>query len=356
MNFEEFINTIKDTIKEYLPEDYRDAEVNILENRKLNTNYTGLTVTREGDTLAPTINLNNLFDSYSKHPEHSITAVMQEVASVIQHTPETFDIGRIMDYDRVKKNLFMRLSAAEKNKDLLEHAPHIRKEDLAITFHIMLDQSDKGTATTMINDNMMEAYGIDLDQLYQDALLNSPVICPAQIENMGEALSRMMIEDMKSAGAPPEVIQEMEKDLKESNKDNPMTIITNDRLVDGASAIFYPGVMDLVGERLQGDYFILPSSVHETLVVPDDGRVSLQELTDMVKEVNMTQVSPEDQLTDQVYHYDIADHVFEKAETFAERKLAKETEMRGKDHSVEKDTGKQVRMEKPKHKSTEMAL
>ena len=114
MNFEEFINTIKDTIKEYLPEDYRDAEVNILENRKLNTNYTGLTVTREGDTLAPTINLNNLFDSYSKHPEHSITAVMQEVASVIQHTPETFDIGRIMDYDRVKKNLFMRLSAAEK--------------------------------------------------------------------------------------------------------------------------------------------------------------------------------------------------------------------------------------------------
>ena len=356
MNFEEFINTIKDTIKDYLPEDYRDAEVNILENRKLNTNYTGLTVTREGDTLAPTINLNNLFDSYSKHPEHSITAVMQEVASVIQHTPETFDIGRIMDYDRVKKNLFMRLSAAEKNADVLEHAPHIRKEDLAITFHIMLDQSDKGTATTMINDNMMEAYGIDLDQLYQDALLNSPVICPAQIENMGEALSRMMIEDMKSAGAPPEVIQEMEKDLKESNKDNPMTIITNDRLVDGASAIFYPGVMDLVGERMQGDYFILPSSVHETLVVPDDGRVSLQELTDMVKEVNMTQVNPEDQLTDQVYHYDIADHVFEKAETFAERKLAKETEMRGKDHSVEKDTGKQVRMEKPKHKSTEMAL
>ena len=356
MNFEEFINTIKDTIKEYLPEDYRDAEVNILENRKLNTNYTGLTVTREGDTLAPTINLNNLFDSYSKHPEHSITAVMQEVASVIQHTPETFDIGRIMDYDRVKKNIFMRLSAAEKNTDVLEHAPHIRKEDLAITFHIMLDQSDKGTATTMINDNMMEAYGIDLDRLYQDALLNSPVICPAQIENMGEALSRMMIEDMKSAGAPPEVIQEMEKDLKESNKDNPMTIITNDRLVDGASAIFYPGVMDLVGERMKGDYFILPSSVHETLVVPDDGRVSLQELTDMVKEVNMTQVNPEDQLTDQVYHYDTADHVFEKAETFAERKLAKETEMRGKDHSVEKDTGKQVRMEKPKHKSTEMAL
>ena len=356
MNFEEFINTVKSTIKDYLPEDYRDAEVNILENRKLNTNYTGLTVTREGDTMAPTINLDNLFESYSEHPEHSLAEFMQEIAEVIQQTPETFDIGQIMDYDRVKKNLFMKVSATEKNADVLEKVPHIIKEDLAITFHIMLDQSDKGTATTMINDNMMEAYRIDIDQLYQDALMNSPVICPAQIENMGEALSRMMIEDMKTAGAPSEMIQEMEKDLKESNKNNPMTIITNDRLVDGASAIFYPGVMDLVGERMKGDYFILPSSVHETLAVPDDGRVLLQELTDMVKEVNMTQVSPEDQLTDQVYHYDTSEHVFEKAETFAERKLAKETEIGGKDHSIGKDAGKKIRAEKPKQKSTEMAL
>ena len=267
MNFEEFINTIKDTIKDYLPEEYKDAEVNLLENRKLNTHYTGLTVTRKGDTLAPTINLNALFENYGQQTENNLASVMEEVTSVIQHTPGKFDIGRVMDYDRVKKNLFMKLSAAEKNADVLEHTPHITKEDLALTFHIMLDQGEKGTATTMITDKMMDAYGVDLEKLYQDALHNSPVIAPAQIENMGEVLERMMLEDMKAAGAPAEVIQEMEKDLQETSRDNPMTVITNNRSTDGAAAIFYPGVMDQVGERLNGDYFILPSSVHEILVV-----------------------------------------------------------------------------------------
>ena len=352
MNFEEFINTIKDTIKDYLPEEYKDAEVNLLENRKLNTHYTGLTVTRKGDTLAPTINLNALFENYGQQTENNLASVMEELTSVIQHTPGKFDIGRVMDYDRVKKNLFMKLSAAEKNADVLEHTPHITKEDLALTFHIMLDQGEKGTATTMITDKMMDAYGVDLEKLYQDALHNSPVIAPAQIENMGEVLERMMLEDMKAAGAPAEVIQEMEKDLQETSRDNPMTVITNDRSTDGAAAIFYPGVMDQVGERLNGDYFILPSSVHEILVVPDDGNISFRELTDMVKEVNRTQVAPEDRLTDQVYHYDTADRIFEKAETFAERKKQKEAE-RG--ISADKAAGRLPRSEK-RHKTAEMSL
>ena len=267
MNFEEFINTIKDTIKDYLPEEYKDAEVNLLENRKLNTHYTGLTVTRKGDTLAPTINLNALFENYGQQTENNLASVMEEVTSVIQHTPGKFDIGRVMDYDRVKKNLFMKLSAAEKNADVLEHTPHITKEDLALTFHIMLDQGEKGTATTMITDKMMDAYGVDLEKLYQDAMLNSPVICPVHIESINDALATLgktMIEEMKDAGAPPKLIQEMEERLEEEYRNNPMTVVTNNLSVDGASVIFYPGVMDQLGERMKGDYFILPSSVHES--------------------------------------------------------------------------------------------
>ena len=118
------------------------------------------------------------------------------------------------------------------------------------------------------------------------------------------------------------------------------------------NGIFYPGVMDQVGERLNGDYFILPSSVHEILVVPDDGNISFRELTDMVKEVNRTQVAPEDRLTDQVYHYDTADRIFEKAGTFAERKKQKEAE---KGISADKAAGSLPRPEK-RHKTAEMSL
>lgn len=356
MNFEKFINTVKDTIKDYLPEDYKDADVRIIENRKLNTSYVGLTVTRKGANLAPTINLNRLFDNYLQHPENTLEKMMEEVAEVIRESPERFDMERLLDYEQAKQKLFMKVSSAEKNADVLEHAPHVLKEDLAITFHIMLDQNEQGTATTMITEQIMESYGVDTERLYQDALLNSPLICPVQIENLSETLGKMMIADMKSAGTPPELIQEMEKDLKESSKEDPMTIVTNDRSTDGASAIFYPGVMDLVGEKMKGDYFIIPSSVHETLVVPDDGTIAFQELKDMVMDVNHTQVKPEEQLSDQVYHYDIAERIFEKAETFAERKQAKEAEMEEKGVSKEKGVEKQNRPEKTKHRSAEMAL
>ena len=44
-----------------------------------------------------------------------------------------------------------------------------------------------------------------------------------------------------------------------------MFIITNQQTMDGAGVIFYPEVMEQIGEGFQGDFFILPSSTHETL-------------------------------------------------------------------------------------------
>lgn len=84
----------------------------------------------------------------------------------------------------------------------------------------------------------------------------------------------------------------------------PMYVLTNDRTLNGAAALFYPGVQEMVAEKMQGDYFVLPSSVHEVLIVPDDGNMDFKELREMVKEVNGTQVQPDEVLTGEVYSYD----------------------------------------------------
>ncbi len=55
---------------------------------------------------------------------------------------------------------------------------------------------------------------------------------------------------------------------------------------------------------MKGNYYILPSSIHETIVVPDDGNTKRQDLEAMVKAVNQNQVAPEERLTNSVYHYD----------------------------------------------------
>ena len=78
--------------------------------------------------------------------------------------------------------------------------------------------------------------------------------------------------------------------------ENPMFIVTNSQTVDGAGVIFYPEVMDQIGEGFQGDFFILPSSTHETLVIPDNGAFDYRVLEDMVQTINENEVAPEERL------------------------------------------------------------
>ena len=94
--------------------------------------------------------------------------------------------------------------------------------------------------------------------------------------------------------------------------------------IHGAGVLAYQDFMDQAAERVGGDFFILPSSIHEVLIVPDNGNMSLSDLEAMVKEVNATQVAPEDKLTDSVYHYDSQAKVFELGEKFVERQSEKE--------------------------------
>lgn len=105
----------------------------------------------------------------------------------------------------------------------------------------------------------------------------------------------------------------------------PMYVATNEDKVQGAAVMFYPDFMDQAAKELGGDVFVLPSSVHEVLILPDDGSMSVDELRDMVTTINATEVSAQDRLADSVYHYDAATRVFELGEKFEERQAQKES-------------------------------
>ena len=86
-----------------------------------------------------------------------------------------------------------------------------------------------------------------------------------------------------------------------------MLVVSNEIRTAGASAIFYPDVLDQVAEKAGGNFFILPSSTEEVLVLPDNGRMNYRELDAMVCEVNDAQVAECEQLGNHVYHYDAED-------------------------------------------------
>lgn len=140
MNFNEFVSEVKDNIKLFLPEEYENAEVSTMECQQLNRAYTGLMVRKEGEMLTPTINLNQLYEAYKAQPGVTMETVCRKIADIVIEAPIQVDLKAILNYEDVKDKLFIRVSSAEANKDVLENAPHQLKEDLAITYHVAVQE------------------------------------------------------------------------------------------------------------------------------------------------------------------------------------------------------------------------
>lgn len=349
MNFEQFVEDVKAEIKHYLPEEFQDAQIDILQHNKLNESYLGMTVRKDDQTIAPTVNLEHYYEMFQAFDEN-LDIVMQQVADLVTLKPIHLDLSLFTNYEVAKEHLFIRVSDAERNGEILTGLPHRRVENLAITYHIVAEIGEEGIGSTPVTNRMLNGFGITEEQLHQDALDNSPKIFPAKVETMSSMMDKMMREDMRRAGMTEEEIDLYFENMG-LNDPNPLTVVTNEHQTNGAAVLFYPGQMEKLGETVNGDFFILPSSTHEVLILPDDGGVTYQELKAMVMEINSTQVSPEDRLADEVYHYDTKDRVFEKAGSFEERQKAKE-----QDIGTKKDANLDKPDVKPKRKSHDVSL
>ncbi len=86
--------------------------------------------------------------------------------------------------------------------------------------------------------------------------------------------------------------------------ENPMFCLTNKAKMNGASLLLQEDIRKQIGECLGSDYFVIPSSIHEVLILPDNGIFQVPELNAMVQEVNETQVERQEQLSDKVQFCD----------------------------------------------------
>ena len=349
MNFNEFVNEVKDNIKRFLPEAYENAEVSTMECQKLNRAYTGLMVRKEGEMLTPTINLNRLYEAYKAQPGVTMETVCRKIADIVIEAPIQVDLKSILNYEDVKDKLFIRVSSAEANKEVLENAPHQLKEDLAITYHVAVGKDQEGLSSMFIKNDLLEQYGISAEQLHEDAMKSSPRIMAPEVSSMGAVMEELVEKDPFMMS--PEEREMLQESIRESAQMPSFFVVTNQQRIDGAGVLFYPEVMDNLGELLGQDYFILPSSIHQMLVLPDNGEVSADELRMMVTEVNATQVAPAERLTNDVYHFDTKDHVFEKADRFTERQKEKEAQV-----AKTEKVGKEQPDQKPKTKKHDMEL
>lgn len=297
MRKEEFFIYIRDNIRTYLPESYQYADISLVENVKLNDlHLTTLLIRRPGEVMIPAIYLDNLYDAYRQgKPTEECLSELAEVrvqANVENEKEELFsDISR---YDAVKERLQMRVCDYDQNKERLKGKLYRREGDFALTYHIEYKMEDM-SANFQVTNDILSVWGVDEKTVHRDALRADERRGPVLV-NMEDAIYLM-------SGQPGyyNFLWEDEK-LDLDNGMIPMFILTNQKIHNGAGILFQDGMKEKISKLMGGDYYVLPSSIHEVIIVPT--QISVAELSEMVHTVNQEHVEVEDRLSDQVQFYD----------------------------------------------------
>lgn len=264
----------------------------------------GLSVCKKDSNIAPNIYLD---DAYRRYEDgESLDELVDALINSVQknlNPPASF--GNIADmfndFELIKDRIYMCVVNAAKNTELLNQVPHLFKDDLAIIFKIFVGSDSNGTATiTIRNEHVAIWGGVTADDLYDLALKNMPNLMPAKVMGLNDMLKQMM-------DLPAEVLDGMfPSDLP---VDQQMFVITNKNQTFGAASMFVDGVLDELAEKIGTDLYILPSSVHEVIAISTNMGTP-KDLAQMVQQVNGSEVSEEEQLSDNVYRYYAADRKF----------------------------------------------
>ena len=255
---------------------------------------------QDDNNISPTIYLNKYYEAY-ENGDITLRCIVDEVLDTYERNKvnQSVDMRFFMNYERIKDRIIFKLIHAERNKELLKDIPHIRYLDFAVVFQCLISDEMFGNATIMIHNAHLKIWEITENELYEKAIKNTPVLQRYDIKTMKDVLCEMMLlEEMEGK----EILNKNEyiEDLQDAT---PMYVLSNRTRVQGASCILYPNILKDFASAVKSDFYILPSSVHEVILLPAQGDEDKEGLKRMVCEVNETQVEREEVLSDSVYYY-----------------------------------------------------
>lgn len=296
MNYEIFKEVVAEKFKSYLPERYQNMELRVESVNKVNRVMDGITLIDHSaeKNISPTIYINNMYDHYL-HTEN-LQKVLQDAAESMDKAFLEAPQAGILDMDNARDNIVFQVVNTMQNEDMLRDMPHRDYQDLSIIYRWVVAVDERGIQSTVVRDNLAKQLGMTEADLFKCAVENTRRIFPPMVKSMNDVMRDMMMSD----GMPAEIADMM---LEEMPADRTMWIISNDRGVNGAGSMLYEDVLHKLAMQLESDLYLLPSSVHECIAVSVD-MGDPYELAEMVNEINMSQVSLEERLSNQVYHYD----------------------------------------------------
>lgn len=296
-----FAEGVTKQIKDYLPPEYQDIECTVTEQQKNNGTWlTGICFHIPGENISPLVYMEPFYDEIRQGKP--INEVMEKIAEQAVNSRgiqnEMAEI-RMDDYASVKDHLNMILVNTKANRRVLSRMPHREMEDLSAIVRVEIPMPEgKGTGSVKVTNDLMEYWGVDEEQLFNTALKNmeknaSPMLM--DIENVMEEILSGTSENHNLLASPGEINR---------SPFETMYVLSNASRINGAAMLLSPDVMKRIGEIFPEGVYILPSSIHEVLIVPKNGKAEPAELGKMVREVNRAEVAKEEVLSDRIYEYD----------------------------------------------------
>lgn len=284
MNFEEFKAWVKENITSKDWKETSQVEISVVKKNN-GVSKAGLSIREDEHDVSPLLYLDDYYIHYQNGEllENIIRNIRADYDKKVQMA--AVKIPNLQEFENIRGRVIYRLVNYEKNKEILEDCPHIRLYDLAVTFRWVARIDDVGVSTSLITNKQVKEWGVSVNDLVLAALQNTPRLFPAQIIDMEEMLAGMV-----SFILYPSTI--------------PMYILTNKQELNGASALLYGDILKDFANKKGADMYILPSSIHEVIMVPADRINDPTKLLSIVHDANTTVVSIGDVLSDSVYYYD----------------------------------------------------
>lgn len=293
MTYETFKRQLAENLQEHF-----SAETNISIRPISRNNHIildGLTILEPESNISPTIYLNHYYTEYQNGT--SFSSIQEQILHFyyghcsLKHIDTSF----FTNFDNVRSRIVCKLIHCDKNKELLKEVPYFPYLDLAIVFYCLVAENPYENASIPIYNEHLEYWHTSKDTLLMLARENTPLLLPFCCDTLADLILPVL-----------DILPQNERPAAKamlSEESVPMYVITNKQHQYGACCILYQDALKKVSEQLNDNLYILPSSVHEVIILPASAVNCPQDLPHMVRSINMTEVSPEEILSDCVYYY-----------------------------------------------------
>lgn len=279
LSFKDFMAAFRAHYRYGYPQFYGKYSVTEQKVRKNNRELHGLIVRTPGNRVAPVFYYEDFYQAYKKGS--SIDECIRTIINFVENKnlPDNEFGERLTSWEKNKDRLVVKMINLNKNRLMLMHTPFQSFGDMAVIVQIYMIDPNLGEGAITVDDDLMAIWSVTSDELFRVAMSNMNHY-PVKIEDLMELAS----EEEDTDKIAPRIF-----------------LCTYDASFHGASAILQTDTLLEFARRKEMDFYVMPVSTHEILLVEQCEGVSGEVLYEMLRSINSDDRISDSMISEEVY-------------------------------------------------------